>query len=439
MRRRLIASLAIGSILVGVIGCAPDSSAGEEVVVRLWDQQVATSYETSFEAFEREHPEIQVTVEVVPWADYWRRLRSDIASGSEPDVFWTNAANFRDYAEAGRLLDITATLGREAETGWSRAVVDQYTVDGVLWGVPQLTDPAIAILVNEQLLSAAGMTPGDLDDLAWDPAADSDTLRTVAAQLTVDAAGRSALDAGFDATRVEQWGFSASNDLNAILLPFLGSAGAAWQEGDRFVFDSPTGIATMAYLVDLINRWHVAPPASVTNPPAGGDAALELFLRGRLALFQTGAYNLANVRDGAEFPWRVVELPRGPVGTISVTNGVIAAGSSDSQRPEAQRAVLEWLGSGPGQLEVGASGAALPAALDAQPAYFDYWAGRGVDISPMLTVLDNGVVQAPQGARYAAAQDAYQPILNDLFLGRRPVPEGTREAARAANAAMDPG
>jgi multiple sugar transport system substrate-binding protein len=57
----------------------------------------------------------------------------------------------------------------------------------------------------------------------------------------------------------------------------------------------------------------------------------------------------------------------------------------------------------------------------------------------MLTVLDNGVVQAPQGARYAAAQDAYQPILNDLFLGRRPVPEGTREAARAANAAMDPG
>ncbi|WP_210479281.1 sugar ABC transporter substrate-binding protein [Naasia sp. SYSU D00948] len=423
--------LALAAALLA--GCAPASESA--VTFRLWDPQAADAYEASFEEF-REETGVPVDVELVPWADYWTQLRVDIASGAAPDVFWTNATAFPEYQRAGRLLPIGSVLGSDAADGWEPRVVEQYTADGELWGVPQLTDPGIGIFYNADALAAAGVTADQVADLSWDPAAETDPLREVAAALTRDAAGQSPGKPGFDPERVEQWGYSASNDLNAILLQFLGSNGAAWQDGDEFVFDSPAAVEALAYVVDLINADRVAPPASATNPPAGGDAARDLFLQGRIALFQTGAYNLANIAEAAPFDWGIAPLPAGPAGAISVTNGVVAAASADSDAPDEQRRVLEWIASPEGLRHLGADGSALPAVLDAQDAYFGFWADQGVDVSPLLDVLDNGMVQPPQGADYPAAENAYRPILNEVFAGREPVEEGLRRAAAAANEAM---
>ena len=74
--------------------------------------------------------------------------------------------------------------------------------------------------------------------------------------------------------------------------------------------------------------------------------------------------------------------------------------------------------------------------IDAQEPYFEYWRDQGVDISPMLDVLGNGTVQAPQGAAYTVAEAAYRSILNEMFLGRIGVGDGLRRAQDAANDAI---
>lgn len=179
------------------------------------------------------------------------------------------------------------------------------------------------------------------------------------------------------------------------------------------------------------NEHHVAPSAADTND--NGDFSRDQFLQGKLALFQTGAYNIANIRDGADFEWGIAPLPEGPEGRISLTNGIVAAASATSEHPEAQKAVLEWLASVEGASSLGATGAALPAVLDAQQSYFDYWAGEGVDVSPLLDVLDNGTIEAPHGARISEAFTAIGPTMKEVFLGRIPVAEGLREAQEDGN------
>ena len=58
------------------------------VTVRLWDEQVAAAYRESFAEFTREHPDIEVRVNVVAYSTYFDTLRTDVAGGGADDIFW---------------------------------------------------------------------------------------------------------------------------------------------------------------------------------------------------------------------------------------------------------------------------------------------------------------------------------------------------------------
>ena len=185
----------------------------------------------------------------------------------------------------------------------------------------------------------------------------------------------------------------------------------------------------------LINDDHVAPPASDTN--GNGDFSRNQFLQGRMALFQSGTYNLASIAEQSRFRWGVVPMPAGPVGRVSVTNGIAAAGNSATRHPEAVRQVLAWMGSARGNQYLGARGAAIPAVLSAQHVYFDYWARRGVDVGPFFTVLDGPRIPAPGGPGFPAGYQALQPYFDEMFLGRADVATTLADAQAAANAAAE--
>ncbi|ORV46451.1 ABC transporter substrate-binding protein [Mycobacterium conspicuum] len=402
------------------------------VTVRIWAEPIAQAYQQSFDTFNRAHPDIEVRTRMVAYSTYFNTLRTDVAGGNADDIFWLSNAYFAAYADSGRLMNIGKTLGPDAASAWEPAVVDQFTRGGALWGVPQLTDAGIAVFYNADLLAAAGVDPAQLNTLRWSPSGD-DTLRPMLARLTVDAAGKTADTPGFDGSRVRRWAYNAGNDAQAIYLNYIGSAGGVFQRGDEFAFDNPPAIEAFRYLVGLINHDHVAPPASDTND--NGDFSRNQFLAGRMALFQSGTYNLEPVARYAPFHWGVAMLPTGPKGRVSVTNGIAAAGNSASKHPDAVRKVLAWMGSAEGNAYLGRDGAAIPAVLAAQPVYHSYWAAKGVDVTPFFSVLDGPRIAAPGGAGFAAGNEALQSYFNEMFLGRGDVATTLRKAQAAANAA----
>ena len=388
---------------------------------------MAAAYRESFVEFSRQHPDIDIRTNLVSYATYFDTLRTDVAGGGADDIFWINNSHFAEYADNGRLMAITAS------PDWDRSVIEQFTRTGVLWGVPQLTDAGIALYYNADLLAAAGVDPATLGAARWDPDPGLDTLRPLLARLTVDANGKASATAGFDARRIRQWGYNAANDLQGINLNYIGSAGGVFADGDRFAFDNPQTVTAFQYIVDLINRDYVAPPASDTND--NGDFSRNQFLSGRMAVFQSGTYNLAQIADQARFRWGVTMLPTGPAGRVSVTNGIVAAGNPSSRHPDAVRAVLDWLGSTAGNEYLGRRGAAIPAVRPAQRAYFDYWSARNIDVTPFFSVLDGPRIEAPGGAGFAAGYQAIKPYFDEMFLGRMPVAQTLAAAQQAANTA----
>ena len=424
------ALLAASAVLLDITARPP--SGKTVVTVRLWDQQVAKAYRQSFAAFTRLHPDIEVQTDVVSYSTYFNTLRTDIAGGSADDIFWISNAYLSGYADSGRLMDIGKTLGPQASSAWEPSVVEQFTRGGTLWAVPQLTDAGIALYYNADLLAAAGVDAAALTALRWSPDG-GDTLRPLLARLTVDADGRTAATSGFDAQRIRQWAYNAANDAQGIYLNYIGSAGGVFQAGDRFAFDNPGAIEAFSYLVKLINGDHVAPPASDTND--NGDFSRNQFLAGKMALFQSGTYNLASVAAQASFRWGVALLPAGPKGRVSVTNGIAAAGNSASAHPDAVRQVLAWMGSTEGNRYVGRHGSAIPAVTSAQQVYFDYWRTKGVDVTPFFAVLNGPRIAAPGGAGFAAGFPEIKPYFDEMFLGRSDIATTLQRAQDAANAA----
>jgi multiple sugar transport system substrate-binding protein len=414
----------------------PSEHGETTVTVRLWDDTVAVGYEKSFAAFERDNPDIHVEVEVVPYVDYFDDLEEDVTAGDAPDVYWLNSANYRQYADGGDLVDVDEVLGDTARRAWSPAVVDQFTSDGELWGVPQLSDGGIALYYNATMLQAAGIDPAALDDLTWAPGGgEGDTLLPVLEQLTLDDQGRTAADPAFDG-QVTQYGYNAGQDLQAIWLDYLGSAGGGLEDatGASFTLDTPEARDAFQYLVDLVAVHRVAPPAAETS--ADPDLSLDAFTSGRMALFQSGLYSLSKVDAAAGFDWGVAMMPAGPAGRVSVTNGVVAAGNAHTGHLDDTAKVMAWLGSSDGAEYIGRDGAAVPAVTSAQQPYYSYWARRGVDVSPFFDVIASGDTVPAPTAIYGEAQDAVTPLLDQMFAGALSVDDALAAADAAGEAAV---
>ncbi|WP_285728290.1 ABC transporter substrate-binding protein [Psychromicrobium xiongbiense] len=400
------------------------------VTVRLWDDQVQKAYDTSFKEFESKNPGIKVKTVLEPYKTYFDKLRTDVSGGNADDISWISSSYFSPYADNGNLLPIGGDFDSE-KSGWVKAAIDQYTRKGQLWGVPQLTDGGIGLYYNQDMVKKAGVS---LDNLQWNPTDPSkDTFLKAAQKLTLDAAGHTADDPAFDPKNIVQYGYNAGQDLQAIYYNFIGQNGGAFQDGEKFVFASTKSQQAFQYIVDLINKYHVSPGAENSND--NGDFLRDQFLQGKIALFQSGTYNLANVSQGAKFPWAITAMPSGPAGAVSVVNNIVAAGNAKTTHKDATTKVLQWLGSTEGATAIGAEGAAVPAVTAAQTSYNTFWKAKNVDVSAFAKAAQGATIQAPIGTNYGAAANAWKSIFNEIFLGRAPVTD-LQKAQDAANKAM---
>ncbi|WP_072803910.1 ABC transporter substrate-binding protein [Rhodococcoides yunnanense] len=429
---RTAALLAVTSLTFGLAACSSSEDEGKSTVTfRIWsDDAVASAYEESFAAFEEQNPDIDVQVNQVPWKNYFDKLRADLSGGGGDDIFWVNAPNFSDYADNGSLVNISEALP-DAVSGWEPSAVEKYTRDGSLWGVPQLIDGGKVLYYNKKLVADAGI---DLTNLTWDPSnVQADTFLPALKKLTVDSSGRTADQPGFDASAVSQYGFNAAYDFDAILGNFIASNGGLYQEDGKYVFaDNANAVAAIEYVVGLVNDSHVAPSSADTND--NSDFSRDQFLQGKLAVLESGAYNLASISEGANFDWGLAPIPAGPEGRIPLTNSIIAAGNSASEHPEATQKVLEWIGSGEGSKPLGAHGSLIPAVTDAQQPYFDYWQTKGVDATLFPEGVQDGVLKNDPVPGAQAATADLDSAWKEIFAGRAgDIPDALKKAQEAAN------
>lgn len=430
--RRTVTLLAAASLTLGLAACSSSGEGGENTVTfRIWsDDAVAAAYEESFAEFTEQNPDIKVQLNQVPWKNYWDKLRADLSGGGGDDIFWVNAPNFTSYADNGNLVNVSEALPGGIEN-WEPSAVEKYTRDGSLWGVPQLIDGGKVLYYNKKLVADAGV---DLANLTWDPSnAQADTFLPALKKLTKDSSGRTADQPDFDPTSVSQYGFNSAWDFDAIVGNFIASNGGLYQDGGKYVFaDNAEAVEAIEYAVGLVNDSHVAPSSADTND--NQDFSRDQFLQGKLAVFESGAYNLANISDGADFEWGLAPIPAGADGRIPVTNSIIAAGNASSEHSESTQKVLEWIGSKEGSKPLGANGSLIPAVTAAQQSYFDYWSAKDVDATIFPDGVQDGVLKNDPVPNAQAASSDLESAFKEIFAGRAGnITEALKKAQDAAN------
>lgn len=287
----------------------PAAPAAEEVALR-WrtrpdNQEEIDVYSQISKDLDTELEGITLTYEPggTEGANYQDQLRTEVAAGTAPDVFWIPGTDVADFATRGLILNIN-DLATKTE---GFAVSDFYAgpmyhltynpesnatgaESGALWGLPRDVS-TFALYLNLDLIEEAGAA--DPRELAKEGKWDWNAFLDVAQKTR--------------ALGSDIYGYGAS----AWWGPYgtwINAAGGGFFNADRTAcaMTTPESLKGLDFERSLYQDFDVATPYGEDPEPP--------FRAGKVAMFQNGRWATPGIRT-VEFNWDVVELPVGPSGT----------------------------------------------------------------------------------------------------------------------------
>ncbi len=332
-----MALIALTLALVTACAGASGNSAAIELRLIIWDQDQLDEERAMAAAFEQEHPDISVTVEQLPWNDYWAVARASVTTGAVPDLLWMNGPNFPSFAATGLLMDVPESVNLDE---FAPAIVALYELDDKQLGVPKDLD-TIGLFYNEDLFDAAGV---DYPDTAWNWA----DMQAAAKALTTE----------------DHYGFVVAPYFHEYLLPTMSQTGVPFlsPDGSRFMIDDVASCEAVAYL-----RSFVEDGSAPHWDTLAVDTARDVFARQDAAMYFDGAWAARAVGE-LDFRVGVTELPAGAT-EGNVIHGLAWVALATSDHPAEALEYLEFLGSEKAQLMQAESGAVISARIGTQSAW----------------------------------------------------------------------
>ncbi len=280
--------LALGLVAAGVValaGCRGSGAraADQAVVLRFWNGFTGpdgATMEKIVRRFNREHPNIQVRMQIIPWSTYYDKVTLSLAYGGAPEVFILHASRLPEYADCNavsRVEDLIARTHLDANDFAPRAWTAAHW-KGKQYAIPLDCHP-IGLYYNTDLFKKAGIVdehgqakpPRTLDEFLAD-----------ARKLTIDSDGDG---------KPEQWGFVYTwlrTNAHTFLAQY--DTSLLTPNGRRCGLDTPDAEAAMRLMGDIIHKYRVCPP------PEGTDAWMG-FRTGKVAMAMEGIYMLSSLED----------------------------------------------------------------------------------------------------------------------------------------------
>lgn len=433
MRTRLSILAGTGAALALVLaGCSSGGGSDGPVnlTYRLWDDHQQIGFQKCIDNFQAANEGIAVTIEQMPWGDYWGKLTADIAAGQGPDLFTNHFQRNPQLASDGVLLPLDDYIKRDnLDLGqFAAGLVPVYEYEGKQFGLPK-DNGVVSLAVNLDIVRKLGVTIPD--KLTWVPGGGAgDNLIQVAQRLTRDVNGNDAAAPTFDPNRVDTYGLGMPNG-DLTFVTWFGQNGIEILNepfGTEWNYGKPEAIEALAYIADLLNKYHVMPPAELTNPPAN---AMEIFNRGEVAIQLVGSWQVGSITDTLPFEVEYIPLAYGPKGNMSQSGGLADSIWVGTPHPEESWKLLSYLASYDCQKIMGGEGYVVPALSQAYGDYESYWSGRGIDVSAFVAAAGN-TTPNPFTLGYDAASIKVTQVFNSLFLGDITAEEAGPEAARLA-------
>jgi len=250
-------------------------------------------------AFNEEHPDINVTVEIIPGenSDFLQKISTMVAGGTIGDAMWAASIhNFYNYAAAGiyaPMDDFAAEDGYDLSVFYPVAL-ESCRYEGALYGLPWIVHPGRAgLFYNKTALEAAGLGAPTAD---WT----YDDLTEASVAMTKK-----------EGDRVTQFGFLPETDYFGLVVP-IRSFGGDWinAEGTEVAANSAEATAGLKMFEDYYQSLGVAPiPSSVSDKP-------QMWASGNVTMVQSGYWGISwGLNYVTDFEWGVAPMPKGPAGS----------------------------------------------------------------------------------------------------------------------------
>ncbi|WP_030568367.1 ABC transporter substrate-binding protein [Streptomyces aureocirculatus] len=254
MHRRTLLCSGLAAASAPVLAACSDEGGSTDAGGRttlsygMWDPAQVPGMEQIIAAFEKEHPDIRVRVELTPWANYWTTLKTSMRGGTAPDVFWMNAVNFQLYAAHDVLEPLSEHIERD-RTPVDRhpeQLVRLYAYDGTQYGLPKDFD-TVGLWYNKALFDKAGIK---YPDTSWT----WDDLRDAAAELTNP--------------RERVHGFCSEMHRQFVLYPAIHAASGHVLRDGKSGFGDERSIEGLRFLTDMIDRGWSPPQSAMVESTA---------------------------------------------------------------------------------------------------------------------------------------------------------------------------
>ena len=433
IRSLLTVTLCLIALCGMFLGCSKPRETPDVVELRLtmWGKQEELGfYNNALEDFYRDHPNIRVKIELIPWARVFDKLLIATAGGRTPDVSRIDSTYFTPCAAKGLLECLDPYIENDPEFDihdfYEEAIEGWGMYQGRIYGLPGDVD-IYAMYYNKTMFDKYNIP---YPDETWD----WDKYLWAARKLTKDLDGDGRLD---------QWG----------ALPESWWQDYVWQNGGHIVnkdgtkclLDRPEAYEAIQFLADLGNKYHVAP----TPSDMADIGSQKLFTNGQIGMFTTGSWAAALIfhKEVTTFDYDAAPIPKGKQ-RASFMGGAafgILRGSKHKKEawelvkfmtsPTFQRYYAETQHIIPSRRSVAESGAYLY--LNDKPrnkqVFIDAitygYVLPNVECSrEMNDIIRNEIALAILGKKTAKeACEKVTPIIDDLLKYSRPHPQGRLE------------
>jgi multiple sugar transport system substrate-binding protein len=283
-------------------------------------------------------------------SSYQDVLRTEIAAGTAPDVFWIPGTDIADFANRGLILDLRELADGSGDYAGDDAYyegpMELLTYDpetessgSALWGLPRDVS-TFALYLNLDLIAEAGAPdPRELHeagDWNWD------TFRDVAESV-------SALDPEIRGFGMNNWWANPGVWIN--------SAGGSFFTEDRTAcaMDTDEARTGLEFMTGLYQDDLAIPYGEDSEPP---------FYAGQVGMFMNGRWATPGARTSADFDWDVVNVPEGPGGPVNWTFWGAYVVNANTEHPEQAFELITRLTDGDVQAQIAELGANIPSRTD---------------------------------------------------------------------------
>lgn len=412
----LIFIFALG--LCFLLNCASLSPEKKVVTITIttWDDAESQKVRESFvREFERTHPHIRVKFIDIPANRYYQKLLTMIAAGTPPDAAYLAYDNIPSFASKGAIIPLDTFLEKEKEPLFSDyypRVVEMLKFNNKIYGVPR-DFTVFALYYNKDIFDKEGV---EYPNANWD----WKKFIEVAKKLTKDTDGDG---------KIDQFAFTPEPWLDSYIYWIWQNGGEILSEDlKECIIDHPETIEALQFVADMRTKYKIAPSLMYSQQP--GQAGIDLFSTGKLAMYVNGSWVIGVLRRQAKFNWDVAPVPKGPKGRATVLFTVAMVIPKGSPHPNEAWEFLKYLGGLAGQSFFGSAtiGRGIPAIKSiAESSVFINRQLPPEHIDVLLEAADKYAYPLRLHPRYYDILAILDVSLDELWIGKKTAKQITKE------------